>query len=71
MPKPEPVPPAAVTLLAARHFMLTVQPQSVLQPWHARLTTEDGSGLDFDTPIDLLRHLAQLGASHPAPGRLK
>lgn len=54
-----------------RRFVLTVQPASVQRAWHARLCSEDGAGLDFHTPIELLRHLAQLGAPTPPPGRLK
>jgi len=51
--------------------VLDVQPQSAQRAWHARLHGEDGSCLDFDAPIELLRHLVQLGSVASPPGRLK
>jgi hypothetical protein len=62
MPAAEPV---------AWRFVLTVRPQSAQGDWHARLCGEDGTGLDFHAPIELLRHLAQLGSRTPPAGRLK
>jgi hypothetical protein len=63
--------PASGTLPGAWRFVLDVQPQSPQQPWHARLHVDGGNWLDFHAPIELLRHLVQLGAHAPPPGRLK
>lgn len=71
MSSPDPLPHAPGLPPVAWRFVLTVQPQSAQQAWHAQLRGEDGAGLDFDTPIELLRHLAQLGTHTPPPGRLK
>jgi hypothetical protein len=54
-----------------RHYLLTVRPECALHAWHAQLVAEDGGRLDFQTPIELLRHLAQLGRSDLPPGSLK
>lgn len=55
----------------ARRFVLTVHPHSARQAWHAQLSAEDGAQLDFHNPIELLRHLSQLGSTAPPPGRLR
>ena len=71
MSNPDPLSPAPGSPPVTWRFVLTVQAQSARQAWHAHLRSEDGARLDFDTPIELLRHLAQLGADTPPPGRLK
>jgi hypothetical protein len=71
MSHPIPPMPGATAEPVAWRFVLTVQPQTAHGDWHARLYSEDGTGLDFDAPIELLRHLAQLGSRTPPPGRLK
>jgi hypothetical protein len=55
---------------APHHFVLTVRPGSARQAWRAWLRSENGLELSFDSPIDLLRHLAQLQMPSP-PGGLK
>lgn len=62
---PAPVP------AALHHYLLTVRPDTALHAWQARLVADDGSRIDFDAPIELLRHLAQLGNPSWAPARLK
>jgi hypothetical protein len=47
------------------------EPHSARQAWHAQLSAEDGAQLDFHNPIELLRHLSQLGSTAPPPGRLR
>lgn len=54
-----------------QEFRLLVQPEAQDQPWHATLEKADHSErLEFDSPLELARHLANLG--NPAPkGRLR
>jgi hypothetical protein len=53
-------------------FVLTVQPESPAAPWHARLLYADGpQQLEFDSPLALVRHLAQLSATQPRRGGLR
>jgi hypothetical protein len=54
-----------------QRFLLTVQPESPRQPWHALLCTVDGERIAFASPIELLRHLVALGRDAPPPGHLK
>lgn len=50
-------------------FVLTVQPQTQAAPWHARLLyAGDPEYLEFDSPLALVRHLAQLSATQPRRG---
>jgi len=56
------------------HFVLTVTPQSPARPWHARLLpalVDDER--HFDSPLELMRHLALLQSSAvpPPAGGLK
>lgn len=53
-------------------FVLTVQPESPAAPWHARLLYAGGpEHLEFDSPLALVRHLAQLSATQPRRGGLR
>ncbi len=53
-------------------FALTVQPATPACPWSASLRSADGLELCFDSPVELLRHLTQLGQPGPGPqGPLK
>ena len=47
-------------------FRLEVQPETPTRPWHATLRLESTQSdkappLEFDSPLDLARHLANLG----------
>lgn len=42
-------------------FQLEVQPETPLRPWHATLRSEHHRPLEFETPLELARHLANLG----------
>lgn len=48
-------------------FALEVQPETAMRPWHATLHLESpmrpehAPPLEFDSPLDLARHLANLG----------
>jgi len=66
-----PFPPDPDEGPAPQRFELTVQPASALQAWHARLCSADGEHFEFASPIELLRHLAQLGEHQPPPGHLR
>jgi len=63
---PVPVPSGSGTAAASVHrFALTVTSESLQQHWHAVLQPEaapTSAALEFSTPLDLLRHLAQLPA---------
>jgi len=70
---PSPAPDAAAPLPAGssghaaslHRFALTVTSESLQQRWHAVLQPEAApasDALEFSTPLDLLRHLAQLPA---------
>lgn len=53
-------------------FVLTVQPETPATPWHARLLYAGGpEHLEFDSPLALVRHLAQLSATQPRRGGLR
>jgi hypothetical protein len=53
-------------------FVLTVQPETPAAPWHARLLYAGGpEHLEFDSPLALVRHLAQLSATQPRRGGLR
>lgn len=53
-------------------FVLTVQPETPAAPWHARLLYAGGpEHLEFDSPLVLVRHLAQLSATQPRRGGLR
>lgn len=68
MPWPEPDPLRRPPC----QFQLTVQPASPACAWSARLRSSDGLELRFDSPVELLRHLTQLGQQGQAPdGPLK
>ena len=66
-------PPSPGWPIAANHqrFVLTVQPGTPKQVWRAWLQADGGPEIRFDSPIELLRHLTQLGASHPPSGALR
>lgn len=65
-------PTAAESEAAPRlHFALTVQPGTQHQAWRAWLLPAGGTERTFASPIELLRHLAQLGPLQPPPGTLK
>ena len=71
-PAPAPAPSGSPRLPASVHcFALAVTPESLQQRWRAVLRPEvaalgtsagasDPAALEFSTPLDLLRHLAQL-----------
>ncbi len=52
-------------------FVLTVQPGTRHHAWRAWLSADGGAEQAFASPIELLRHLAQLGPAPPPPGTLK
>ncbi len=53
----------------ALHFVLTVTPETPARPWHARLLPAlCNDERHFDSPLELMRHLAQLQAVD-APAR--
>ncbi|WP_337871351.1 hypothetical protein [Meiothermus sp.] len=54
-----------------REYRLWVYPEAQGQPWHATLEKVDQSErLEFDSPLELARYLANL--THPTPrGRLR
>lgn len=65
-------PPArAPAELPVLRFALTVRPGTPLQAWHAWLQADGKPEVGFASPIELLRHLAQLGTTQPPPGALK
>ncbi|MCX7784068.1 MAG: hypothetical protein N2318_10565 [Meiothermus sp.] len=61
--------PTAPHLL--REYRLWVYPETQSQPWHATLEKTDHSErLEFDSPLELARHLSSL--TNPTPrGRLR
>jgi hypothetical protein len=63
------VPSGSGTAAATVHrFALAVTSESLQQRWHAVLQPEAApvsAALEFSTPLDLLRHLAQLPTSAP------
>jgi len=61
----------AAPALPPQHFVLTVRPPSAGGEWHAWLLDAAGAQLEFDSPLELMRHLAQLGRTTPPPGGLR
>jgi len=57
--------------IATRRFALEVQPEGLLRPWHAWLRDADGRAIEFETPLDLLRHLLSLNEQPPPEGGLR
>lgn len=55
---------------ASSRFELELQPQTAAQPWRATLR-QPGSDrvVQFDSPLDLARHLAQLTLDEPTAPR--
>ncbi|WP_299425855.1 hypothetical protein [uncultured Meiothermus sp.] len=54
-----------------REYRLWVYPETPSQPWHATLEKSDQSErLEFDSPLELARHLANLTSS-ALRGRLR
>ena len=43
-----------------RCFTLRVQPECALQPWHAMLENERHGSVEFSSPLELARFLANL-----------
>ena len=43
-----------------RHFALRIQPERNHQPWHAKLEDEMHSELEFVSPLELARFLANV-----------
>ena len=43
------------------YLELWVRPETHDKPWHATLETEEHEKLEFDSPLELARHLASLG----------
>jgi len=66
---PAPLPSGSEIAQASVHrFALAVTAESLQQRWHAVLQPEAApaaAALEFSTPLDLLRHLAQLPTSAP------
>lgn len=56
---------------ATQRFALEVQPQGLLRPWHAWLRDAEGRMVEFDSPLDLLRHLLSLNETQPPAGGLR
>ncbi|MCA3240912.1 MAG: hypothetical protein ING89_06405 [Rubrivivax sp.] len=56
---------------ATRRFALEVQPQGLLRPWHAWLHDDRGDTVEFDAPLDLLRHLLSLNEAEPPAAGLR
>lgn len=53
-------------------FVLTVHPEGPAAPWHARLLhAHSAEQHEFDSPLALVRHLAQLCATQPGRGGLR
>lgn len=52
-------------------FELALQPERLAQPWHAWLRDGEGQTREFDTPLDLLRHLLALNDATPLEGGLR
>jgi len=67
MPANEPPGPTPSEL----SFGLTIRLETTAQPWCATLLPSGGPPLQFDSPLDLLRHLGQLSPRHPASGGLR
>ncbi|MEO5844682.1 MAG: hypothetical protein ABIQ33_07550 [Caldimonas sp.] len=52
-------------------FALSIRLETASEPWRAALSPAVGPRLEFASPLDLLRHLAQLAPCHSAPGGLR
>lgn len=63
--------PAASGASPELRFTLLVRPESAERPWHAELQDEVGERHHFTTPLDLIRHLAQLGGPPSRDGGLR
>ena len=63
--EPDPTDPAP------RCFVLMVLPETVQHAWSARLRSADGVEIRFDSPIELMRHLVQIGQPRPPAGGLR
>ena len=63
--------PGRPTAAPRQRFVLTVQPGTPQHAWRAWLQADGGTEIGFDSPIELLRHLSQLGTTRPLPGALK
>jgi hypothetical protein len=54
-----------------QRFALEVQPEDLHRPWHAWLRNGGGEALEFDSPLELLRHLLSLNAQPPPRSGLR
>jgi hypothetical protein len=52
-------------------FDLCIHPQRAERPWRAELLDEAGRRHVFATPLELIRHLVQLGPPVAGPGGLR
>ena len=52
-------------------FLLLVRPASAGQPWQAELRGQDGVRTVFTTPLELLRHLADIAGPRSDKGGLR
>lgn len=71
MSNPDPSSTAWPAAAPRQRFVLTVQPGTPHRAWRAWLQADGGPEISFDSPIELLRHLSQLGAPLPPPGTLR
>ncbi|RIH84823.1 hypothetical protein [Calidithermus roseus] len=47
-------------------FWLSIRPETAEQPWHATLENRERfERVEFDSPLELARHLAHLGQLEP------
>lgn len=56
---------------STQRFALEVQPQGLLRPWHAWLHDAKGETVEFDSPLELLRHLLSLDEAEPPAAGLR
>ena len=52
-------------------FDLTVYPEEPARPWRADLLDANGGRRSFATPLELIRHLAELGLTPLSRGGLR
>ena len=52
-------------------FSLLVRPAAAGQPWQAELRGQDGVRTVFTTPLELLRHLADIAGPRDDEGGLR
>ena len=52
-------------------FLLLVRPAGAGQPWQAELCGQDGARTVFTTPLELLRHLADIAGPRSDEGGLR